>query len=76
MANITLKIDDELLRQAKIVAAQEDTSLSALVASQIEQLVRKRQDYEAARRTAKALMRQAKPRGWQRPTSRDELHER
>jgi len=74
--NITLKIDDDLLREAKIMAAQEDTSISALLARQLEQLVRKRKDYSAARRTAMALMRQAKPRGWVRPTSRDELHER
>jgi hypothetical protein len=76
MANITLKIDDKLLREAKIMAAREDTSISALLAGQLQQLVRKRQDYAAARRTAKSLMRQAKPRGWVRPASRDELHER
>jgi len=74
--NITLKIDDELLREAKIMAAEEDTSVSALFAQQLEKLVRKRRGYVAARRTAKALMRDAKPRGWIRPTSRDELHER
>ena len=74
--NITLKTDDKLLREAKIMAAQEDTSISALLAQQLEQLVLKRKDYSAARRTAMALMKQAKARGWVRPASRDELHER
>ena len=74
--NITLKIDDELLREAKIMAAQEDTSISALLTGQLQQLVRKRKNFSAARRTAKLLMREAKPRGWMRPASRDELHER
>jgi hypothetical protein len=74
--NITLKIDDQLLREAKIMAAQEDTSISALLAQQLEQLIRRRKEYSAARRRALALLRQAKPRGWRRPSSRDELHER
>ena len=74
--NVTLKIDDKLLREIKIMAAQEDTSISALLARELEQLVHKRRDYSAARRIAKALMREAKPRGWVRPASRDELHER
>lgn len=74
--NITLKIDEGLLREAKIMAAQEDTSISALLAQQLEQLVRDRKEYSAARRSALAMMREAKPRGWQRPSSRDELHER
>jgi hypothetical protein len=75
-SNITLKIDTDLLREARIMAAEADTSISALLAGQLEQLVRTRRNYSAARRTALALMRQAKSRGWVRPASRDELHER
>ena len=37
--NITLKIDDSLLREARIMAAQEDSSISAFLAHQLEQLV-------------------------------------
>lgn len=74
--NITLKIDDELLREAKIMAAQEDTSLSALLTRQLENLVRERKGYDAARRRALARLNRGWDLGWTPPSSRDELHER
>lgn len=47
--NITLKLDSNLLRQAKVLAAQEGTSISAMLTAQLEHLVRQRRDYERAR---------------------------
>ena len=44
--NITLKLDRELLRRAKVIAAERDTSVSALVAEQLEKAVRERDGYE------------------------------
>jgi hypothetical protein len=75
MANITLKVDDELLREARILAAKRGTSVSRLVAEQLETLVSRDARYEAARR--RALRRLAS--GYDLrfvPGSRDELHER
>jgi predicted HicB family RNase H-like nuclease len=40
--NVTLKIDSELLREARILAAEEDSSISALLASKLEEAVRSR----------------------------------
>jgi len=74
--NITLKIDDDLLREAKIMAAQEDTSVSALLTRQLENLVRERRGYEGARRRALARLKRGWDLGWTAPASRDELHER
>jgi Family of unknown function (DUF6364) len=74
--NITLKIDDELLREAKVMAAQEDTSLSALLTRQLQNLVRERKGYDAARRRALARLSRGWDLGWTPPSSRDELHER
>jgi hypothetical protein len=74
--NITLKIDDGLLREAKIMAAQEDTSISALLTRQLESLVRQRKAYDGARRRALARLKQGWDLGWTPPASRDELHER
>jgi hypothetical protein len=74
--NITLKLDNELLREAKILAAQEGTSISALLTSELEELVRRRKGYEEARREALAMLNQGRRLGWKRPTSRDELYER
>ena len=75
-SNITLKIDIDLLREAKVMAAQEDTSISALLSRQLEGLVRRRKAYEGARRRALARLKQGCDLGWTPPRSRDELHER
>ena len=74
--NITLKIDAELLREAKIMAAQEDTSVSGLLTRQLESVVRQRRAYDSARRRALARLKQGWDLGWTPPASRDELHER
>ncbi len=37
--NITLALPEELVREAKVLAAQRDTSVSALVADALTQLV-------------------------------------
>lgn len=74
--NITLKVDAGLLREAKILAAQDGTSISAMLSGQLEQMVRERNAYDQARRRALARLRDAKDRHWTPPKSRDELHER
>jgi hypothetical protein len=75
-ANITLKLDAELLREARILAAEEDTSISALLAARLEEIVRQRQTYNRARKRALARIREGLDLQWTRPKSRDELHER
>jgi hypothetical protein len=74
--NITLKLETALLREAKILAAEEGTSISSMLASQLEQVVRKRRDYDRARRRAIARLREGMNLHWTPPTSRDELYER
>jgi hypothetical protein len=74
--NITLKLDADLLREARIMAAKEGTSISALLAERLEKMVRERKDYDAARRRALELMREGFDLGWTPPRSREELHER
>jgi hypothetical protein len=76
MANLTLKIDDALLREAKILAARRGTSVSRLAAEQLEELVRQDKRYESARRRAVQRLNRGFDLGWTPPTSRDELHER
>lgn len=71
--NITLKLPAETLRKAKVVAAERGTSISALLAEKIEELVGEDEEYEAARRHALRWL----DRGWKlggRPVSRDGLH--
>lgn len=74
--NITLKLDSDLLREARVLAAQDGTSISALLAGQLQQVVRERTGYDQARRRALARLRKGFNLLWTRPRSRDELHER
>jgi hypothetical protein len=74
--NITLKLDAALLREAKILAVEEGTSLSAMVAAKLEQVVRERKGYEQARKRALARLREGMDLNFKPPKSRDELHER
>ncbi len=43
--NVTLKLDADLLREARIMAAKEGTSISALLAERLEKMVRERKNY-------------------------------
>jgi len=74
--NLTLSVDDDLLRDAKVLAARRGTSVSRLMADQLEELVRRDRDYEGARRRATARLEHGFDLGWSPPVSRDELHER
>jgi hypothetical protein len=75
-ANITLKLDKSLLREIRVLAAEEGTSISALLAARLEQIVRDRKTYERARKRALARLREGLDLQWTPPGSRDELHER
>jgi hypothetical protein len=74
--NITLKLDRDLLRRARVLAAEKDTSVSALLAEQLEKVVRDREEYEAAKKHALATLKQGFDLGYTPPASRDEMHER
>ncbi len=56
--NVTLKLDADLLREARVLAAEEDTSISAMLAARLEQIVRERKAYHRARRRALARLRE------------------
>jgi hypothetical protein len=75
-ANITLKVDKDLLREAKVLAAERGTSISAMLSGRLEQMVRERKTYDRARRRALARLREGMNLQWTTPDSRDELHER
>jgi len=74
--NITLKLDRDLLRKAKILAAERETSVSRLVAEQLERAVRDSEGYDQAKRRALARMKRASHLGYTPPASRDEFYER
>jgi hypothetical protein len=74
--NVTLKLDADLLREARILAAQEGTSISAMLADRVEALVREHRGFDQARRRALKRLDHAPALGWRRPASRDALHDR
>ena len=75
-SNITLKLEAELIREARILAAEQGTSISALLAARLQGMVRERKTYDRARRRALARLREGLDLHWTPPRSRDELHER
>ena len=75
-SNITLKLDRVLLREVRVLAAEEDTSISAILAEHLQEIVKKRGGYEEAKKRAIARMRKGYNLGFKPPKSRDELHER
>ena len=74
-SNLTVQLDEEVVRRARIVAARRGTSVSQLVARELTDLVEEDARYEDARRRAAQLLETAVPRGG-RSWTRDELHER
>jgi hypothetical protein len=75
-SNVTLSVEADLLREAKVLAAQRGTSVSRLLADELEKLVRQDKAYETAKRRALARLEEGYDLGWTAPASRDELHER
>lgn len=47
--NLTVRLEESTIRKAKIVAAKRSTSVSRLVADEIDRLVRQDEAYEQAR---------------------------
>lgn len=74
--NLTIALDRELVRKAKILAARRDTSISGLIAAQIEALIGADEAYDVARRKAFELLDRGFQLGAARSVERDDLYDR
>ncbi|HWW84611.1 MAG TPA: ribbon-helix-helix protein, CopG family [Vicinamibacterales bacterium] len=76
--NITLSIPKELLKRVKRLAADRETSVSALMTDALARLTDEGRRYTAARKRAFEAMRSARSlgTGGKRSWNRDDLHER
>jgi hypothetical protein len=74
--NITVRLDRRTLRKAKVLAAKRNTSISGLLAEQIEALVGEDDAYEQAQRLALALLEEGLHLGGRIESTRDEWHDR
>ena len=74
--NVTISIAPETVRKAKILAARRGTSISRLLAEEIEALIAADEQYERAEQAALALLVEGFHLGGRITGSRDEWHER
>jgi predicted transcriptional regulator len=74
--NVTISLSPETIRKARVLAARRSTSISGLLAEQIESLVGTEEAYERSERAALALLEKGFHLGGVIKASRDELHER
>ena len=74
--NVTISLSRQVIKKAKILAARRETSISGLLAQQIESLVGDEEAYERAERQALALLDKGFHLGGVIRATRDEWHER
>jgi hypothetical protein len=78
MKNITVSLDDEVYRRARIKAAELDTSVSALVKKYLIELAGQETEFERRKRLEVEVLAKIKGRGFSAKDrlSRDEVHHR
>ncbi|MGP4017934.1 DUF6364 family protein [Saccharopolyspora sp. 5N708] len=73
--NITIQLDEEIIHQAKALAAEEGTSVSGLITVKLKELTAAKLRYREAKQAALEALSQAADRGgitW----PREELYDR
>lgn len=75
--NLTIQLDEELVRSAKVMAAEEGMSVSAMVAQELREKLAVRARRDRARQAALDSMAEAAGSGRRAPRwTREELHDR
>lgn len=74
--NITLSLPKNILMKLKILAVQRNSSISRLLTEAIERMLREETSYEEARNRQIALMKKGFDIGFNKPFSRNNIHER
>lgn len=76
MGNLTITVDDDSLRKARIRALQEGTSVNSLLRDFLEAYAGVREEQQNAAEKIAALSQKAASRRGQKKWTRDELHGR
>jgi hypothetical protein len=74
--NITLSLDQGLIKKAKIIAAQKETSITRMLGEELKQLIDKEEKYQRAKKKALAQLNAGFHLGGKIIATREELHER
>ncbi len=76
MRNITVSVDDETYKRARVAAAEQDTSVSALVKAFLEQLVSPESEFKRLEREEEEIRSQIVQFTASDRLSREEIHGR
>jgi len=76
MANLTLKVDDDLLEKARRLASKRKTSINAVVRAKLEEFVSSDLKREAALRGLDEFFAHSKATVGKKTWTREEIHER
>lgn len=76
MKNITVSVDDETYRRARVKAAERDTSVSALVRQFLAELAGTESETERLKREERAIREEIRTFRATDRLTRDSLHER
>jgi Family of unknown function (DUF6364) len=74
--NITLSIEKEVLKKAKLMAAKKETSVAKLLTEQLAKMVSEDEEYDLAKKRALAILRKGFHLGGGIIGRREEFHER
>jgi hypothetical protein len=74
--NITLSLDKDLIKKAKILAAQRQTSISRMLSDELQKIIADSKEYDRAKRRALNHLNKGFHLGGKITVSREELHER
>ena len=74
--NVTLRIEKEIIKKGKVVAARKDTSISRMLAELLKGMVENEERYEAAKRSAIQMLKKGVPLGGKITWKREDLYER
>jgi hypothetical protein len=74
--NITLALDDETLREARVLAAERGLSVSAFLRQELAGLVERQRGFTKAREAAMRRLKRGQALGGGKLPSREDLHDR
>jgi len=74
--NITLSIDQDLIKKVKVMAAQRQTSISGMLSDELRKVIQETEEYQWAKRRAMNNLKKGFHFGGVTMPSREDLHER
>lgn len=74
--HITLSIERELLKKARLIATEKGTSVTKLLTEQLAKMVSEEEQYDAAKKRALTILKKGFHLGGCTTAKQEELHER